>query len=262
MDQKMIDRVMANGTFRDPVKRQRVFEEVGFKIGKKADYAIIAGCGQPEAMPHVLRAFKQLLDHLKVSYTMLAKEYCCGWAPLAQPAVIAKNDESIARAKEVSAGFIVENFRQAEALGAKTIALFCAACEPIYTNYSGTKPEVISYSELLARHFTAGLLNTEIDYYAGCYRFRRRMTSEPVNTGAALQLLSRVRGLKVNHVDNRLCCYIDPHMEQLTASLKTKTVATICTGCYAGLQHALKDKGGFQVKMLPELLLESVRGEQ
>ncbi|OPX40424.1 MAG: hypothetical protein B1H11_00015 [Desulfobacteraceae bacterium 4484_190.1] len=55
---------------------------------------------------------------------MLSKEYCCGWVPLGQPAVMAKSEEDIARAKEIAEEFILGNFRQAEALGAKSIRFF------------------------------------------------------------------------------------------------------------------------------------------
>ena len=146
-------------------------------------------------------------------------------------------------------------------MGAKTIVLFCAACEPSYTNCRElTDLEIISYSELLDRYFSGGRLDLEVDYYAGCYRFRRRVTTESVDVEPAVRVLDKIKGLKVNHLDSNLCCYIPPHLEQLSDSLTTKNMVTICTGCYHNLRKKLQEKGDYQVRMLPELLLEAVRG--
>lgn len=262
IDQKLIDNIRAHGTYRDSGEgRRRVLDDIGFRVGERAEHVIVLGCLQPETMPDVLRALKALLDHLQIDYTLFSGEYCCGWMPFGQPAVMAKNEEDIARAKELSREFITENFKQAKALGAKSIVLFCAACEPSYTNQAGaTDLEVISYSELLDRYFTGGRLDLETDYYAGCYRFRRRITTEPVDIEPAVRLLNKVEGLKVNHLDNSLCCYIPPHMEQLSNSLTTRSVIVICTGCYHNLRRNLAGKGDYQVRMLPEVLLEAVQG--
>jgi hypothetical protein len=67
-------------------------------------------------MPHVFKALKNTVVRFRISYSFLSKEYCCGWMPLGQPAVMAKNDADIAKAKELAKGFIQENFKQAEAL--------------------------------------------------------------------------------------------------------------------------------------------------
>ena len=261
IDQKLVDNIRAHGIYKasDEGKR-RVLEDIGFRIGEKAEYVIITGCVQPEGMPQAFRALKELLDYLQIDYTLLSKEYCCGWIPLGQPAVFAKNEEDIAKARELAKGFVTQNFRQAEALGAKSIALFCAACEPNYSNYkSETNLELISYTELLDRHFQSGKLDLEVDYYAGCYRFRRRLTTEPLDIEPAVRLLNKIEGLRVNYLDNKLCCYIPPHLEQLIGNLATRTLITICTGCYYNLRDKLQEKGDYQVKMLPEVLLEAVR---
>ncbi|HEX76249.1 MAG TPA: (Fe-S)-binding protein [Dehalococcoidia bacterium] len=264
IDDKLVDNIRAYGTYKDSGEgRRRVLvENIGFRIGERAEHVIITGCIQPEGMPHVFRALKDLLDYFQVDYTLLSKEYCCSWVPLGQPAVMAKNEEDITKAKELSRDFILENFRQAEALGAKSIVLFCAACEPNYANYAGaTNLEVISYSELLNRYFNGGKLYLEVSYYPGCYRFRRRITEKPLDTEPALRLLNKIEGLSVNHLDSKLCCYIQPHLEQLIAGLTTRTLITICTGCYYNLRSELQERGDCQVKMLPEVVLEAARSE-
>lgn len=264
IDSKLVDNIRAYGICRGSggERRKILVDDIGFKIGQKAEHVLITGCFQPEGMPHVMRDLKELLDYFKVDYTLLQKEYCCGWMPIGQPAVMAKNEEGVAKSKELSREFILENFKQAEALRAKSIVLFCSACEPTYTNcLAETKLEVISYSELFDRYFTGGKLDSEVDYYAGCYRFRRRITNEPVDVSPAVRVLNKIQGLKVNNLDTNLCCYIPPHMEHLIGGLKTKTVVNICSGCYHSLRGKLQDKADLQVKMLPEIVLEAVRGK-
>jgi len=243
-------------------KRQILVEDIGFPIGKKAEYVIITGCFQAEGMTHVFRAFKDFLDYFKIDYTLLDKEYCCGWMPIGQPAVIAKNEEDIARFKEISKEFIVENFRQAKELGAKSIVLFCGACEPNYTNYKDlTELEVIPYHGLIGRYFKKGKLERKIDYYAGCYRFRRRITDKPVDVEPALRILKKIEGLEVNYIDDKLCCNIPPHQEQLVGAIKSNEVVNICTGCYYSLTAKLMDKPAVKVKMVPEVVWEAVSGK-
>jgi Fe-S oxidoreductase len=243
-------------------KRQILVDEVGFPVGKKAKNVIIAGCFQAEGMPQVFHAFKNVLDHFKIDYTLLDKEYCCGWMPIGQPAVIAKNEEDIARFKEISREFVVENFRQAKELGAKSIVLFCGACEPNYTNYKDlTDLEVIPYHELIDRYFKSGKLEVKIDYYAGCYRFRRRITDKPVDVEPAVRILKKIKGLDVNYIDDKLCCMIPPHTEQIDAAIKSNCVVNICSGCYYSLAGRYKDKQGMEVKMLPEIIWGAVKGK-
>ncbi|MGA2159503.1 MAG: (Fe-S)-binding protein [Dehalococcoidia bacterium] len=264
IDEKAIENIRqfgcAGGT--GEKKRRVLVDELGFPINKKAEYAVIAGCFQPEGMPHVFRAFRNVLNHLNIDYTLLEKEYCCGWLAFGQMAVITKNDEAIARFKEVSREFIEENFKQAKKLGARSIVLFCSACEPNYTSCKDlTDLEVITYPQLIDRYFQGGKLHKKIDYYAGCYRFRRRITDVPVDTSAAISILDKIEGLEVNPLEGKLCCNIPPHMEQLLASIKSNTVVNICTGCYYALKAKLGGDPNIEVKMLPEIVWEAMEGQ-
>lgn len=101
IDEKLVDNIRAYGTYMDSGegRRRALVEDIGFRIGEKAEYVIISGCVQPEGMPHVLWALKDMLDHFQIECSLLSKEYCCGWIPLGQPAVMVKNEEDIAEAK-------------------------------------------------------------------------------------------------------------------------------------------------------------------
>ena len=262
INEKLVNQVKERGTFRDNWQdKEKVLKKIGFRTGEKADYAIIMGCVQPEAMPKVIESLKILLDRLSICHTILSKEFCCGWLPFGQPAVMAKKEEDIARSKELSCEFIMGNFREAEALGVKAIVLFCAACEPSYANMANeTKLPVISYSALLERYFNTGKLDMKIDYYPGCYRFRRRITDHALDIDPARRLLGKIQGLKVSEPDSNLCCFIPPHMEKLQTSFATKDIVSICTGCYHKLHRSLQDKGEYRVWMLPEILLKALPG--
>jgi len=264
IDEKRVENIRTYGVHHNTgTPRAKVlFEDLGLAKDRKAEYVIISGCHPPETLPQAFRALKALFDRFRISYTFLSKEYCCGWMPLGQPAVMAKDEAAIARSKELAQGFILENFKQAEALGAKSIVLFCAACEPTYTNFKkAAHLEVISYSELLERFFRGGKLNRVIDYYAGCYRFRRRITQEPIDVAPARRILSKIDGLRVHESDNSLCCFVRPHLDRLAGSFQTKEIVAICTGCYNLLRQTLKDREGYRLKMIPELLWEAVEGK-
>lgn len=261
INEKIVENVRRYGVYQDSgeARYKILAKDIGFKMDQKAEYVVIGGCLQPQNTPHVLGALKDIFEHLKVDYTFLSKEYCCGWMPFGQPAVMAQDEEEIAKSRELAKSFIVENFRQAEALGAKSVVLFCAACEPSYSNCKdATRLEVVSYVELLNRRFQSGRLNLKVDYYPGCYRFRRRITTEPIDVGPAMRVLQKIKGLEVNQLNSKLCCFIPPHLEQLTRSLKTNNLVTICTGCYTNLKQYLQEKDNYRVRMLPEIVLEAL----
>jgi Fe-S oxidoreductase len=263
IDQKQVENIREFGVSSEDSARARLdilADQIGFRMDKAAEYVIVGGCFQPGAMPSVFEDLKLLLEMLKIDYTFLSKEYCCGWMPVGQPAVMMKNEEDIQEFRIISRELIVENFKQAEALGARSIALFCAACEPNYSNCKNeTGLEFISYADLLERHFEKGKLEMEIDYYPGCYRFRRKITHQTLDTGSALHLMDRIAGLKVNQVDSKLCCYIPPHLGQISGSLRTDTLVTVCTGCYHNLKAMLADKEQQKVWILPELVLKAIQ---
>ncbi len=85
------------------------------------------------------------------------------------------------------------------------------------------------------------------------------MTTAPIDLDPPLRLLKKVKGLRVNYLDNKLCCYIPQMMEQLVGSLKSNTMVNICAGCHANVTKKLKLKPGYRAIMLPELLFESVK---
>jgi Fe-S oxidoreductase len=108
-------------------RNKNLFEDIGCPADKKAEYVLLSGCMPPLDTPSIFSALKNFLDHYGVSYTFLSKEYCCGWLPLVQPAVMAKKDEdSIKQLKGVAEEFLKENINHAKKLRAKAIVTICA----------------------------------------------------------------------------------------------------------------------------------------
>jgi hypothetical protein len=68
----------------------------------------------------------------------------------------------------------------------------------------------------------------------------------------------KIQGLKVNNLDNKFCCYIQPHLDELIGTVKSGTVVNICTGCYYNTKAKMAQKGSMQAKMLPEIVWESM----
>lgn len=260
IDEKIVTTIRNDGScLGNADQKTKILSGIGFPIGKVAEHVIITGCFQPFRMPNVLRIFKNVLDHLNVSYTILQKEYCCTWGLLGRTAVMAKNEDDIVKSKDLSREFILENFRQAEKLKAKSIVLFCSACEPAYSNFQDlTSLEVISQYDLIDRYFMGGAIHSVIDFYGGCYRFRKPMTNKPIDTNAAIRILNKIEGLRVNHLDSKLCCYIPPLMERLEASISSNSVVNLCTGCYHNLKEKLKVKDNIKVMMLAETVWQAI----
>lgn len=232
--------------------------DIGFRSGEKADYIIIAGCLYPESIPNVFSIFKTLLDLWHVSYSLLPKENCCGYA-IVQSALQSKNQGDIQLSKQLSKEFIEENFRQAEALGAKHIVLFCSRCEPLYSICAAsTNLEIMTYADLIDRFFQGGQLSRDIDFYSGCYRFRNRFIRKALDLQSVQNILGRIEGLHINYLDNRLCCNVPAQLNQLSNSLKTRSLVTLCTLCHKNLRANLQEKAFVKVQLLPELVMDSI----
>ena len=75
---------------------------------ERAEYAIMASCFNPYLEPQDMTAFRKLLDHFGVDYSLLPKEYCCG-DPLYLHAHDEKHDGDLERADELGREFLNEN---------------------------------------------------------------------------------------------------------------------------------------------------------
>ena len=261
-DREIIDNIETYGVFKGSGedRYKLLTEEMGFKVGEKADYVLLTGCQLPATIPEALRALKEILSYLQVNYTLLAKEYCCGYFPLVTPALKSRDTERLDSIMELAHSWVFRNIKQAEALGAKSIVTFCTGCDIIYSRFRPQiNQEVIFYTELINRYFNGGKLNLKADYYAGCYRGRQKLDVEPINLESSLSVLSKIDGLELNHLDNRLCCVRPNELNELDASLKTNTMINICTGCHLTMKRSSIHKDTTKFLMLPDIVWASLQ---
>jgi len=261
-EEELLQNIRQNGVYHDSGRNRRkiLFEQIGVPADQKADYVILSGCHLPEGMPQVFSALKGFLEHFGVEYTFLSKEFCCGWLPLLQPAVMAKDERQVRIKKKTAESFAKQNLKQAENLGAKAVVTVCAACEPNYSELkSGTDPEILHYPQLLARFFDGGILNMNADYYQGCYRFRRMITPETLNVDSMEVLLQNIDQLRLNRIDDKWCCFVPKHMQVISNCIKNDIIITTCSGCMENLKKLSKEKENTKVKLLPEVVWESLQ---
>lgn len=244
--------------------------ENGFPIDQKADYVILSSCLQPSLIPNVFISFKKLLEYYNVNYTFLSKEYCCGYMPLVQPAILSKDKEELNKAENLSKRYLERNLENTINLFAKYIVVFCSGCYIMYTYYKNSTSvgdmiqkdqniKIVSYIDLIDRIFSKGRLEMNADFYAGCYRANKIVTSDNAEdfVKKSLNILERIEGLKLNFLDNRLCCAKSNDSKNLIGSMKTPNLINICTGCYNNTMP-LAINNGYNVFMLPDIVLKSL----
>ena len=234
---------------------------MGFRSTQKADYALIASCFLPSLVPESMKAFRLLLEHYKVDYTLLPKEHCCGDLLLRQAAKD-KTGVEMKQADALAREFLEKNLIQARQVGAVKLLAFCVGCDLVYSRFRDSVPEeILWYPTLLARLFKGGRLELEADYYAGCHYYYRRLNGSLPDLDSAIEVLARVEGLRLNHLDSRLCCTRPQQLESLLGNIKSRIVITPCGGCAMGLEQALRAKGDCRVVMVPEVVWAAVSGQ-
>ena len=264
LDEKLIADIREAGIAQGATEvdqRAKLLKDMGFRSVDKAEYALIASCFLPSLVTESMKTFRLLLDYYRVDYTLLRKEHCCGNILLRQGAKDKTGDE-LKQADALAREFLENNLIQARQVDAKKIITFCVGCDLVYSRFKDSVPEeMLWYPSLLARLFEGGRLNVEADYYAGCHYYYRRLNDSLPDLDSAMELFNRIKGLKLNYLDNRLCCTRPQQLESLLGGIKSKIVITPCGGCAMGLEQALKARGDCRVVMLPEVIWAAISGQ-
>lgn len=278
LSEKALDGIKEAGVIGDCVemtKRDRIVrEKLGFHEKDRAEYVVLASCIHPYRAPEDMLAFRKLLDILKVDYTLLPHEYCCGGSGLYLQALRAKNRDAEERVEKIADDFQQKNLKQVEKTGAKKIAAFCAGCDMLYKRLqypqkagrlpatTGRDPgiEIIWYPTLLDRFFKHGRLDMEADYYSGCHvLYGKYSPSAPVDLQAPRAVLDKVEGLRLNTLDGSLCCVVPEQSDKLLDSMETKVMITPCAACRDRMMKLFEKRGGdIKVLSLSQALLEAV----
>ena len=265
-DEKMIAAIrqagIVQGAKQMEDRNRRLQEEFGLRVSDTAEYALVASCFSPYLSPRDMTAFRKLLDHFGVDYTLLQKEHCCG-AMFFMHALDDQHEGDLERANELAREFLDRNLEQAREVGASKIVAYCAGCDTILSSLQDAcAEEMIWHPTLLARLFQGGELDLQADYYSGCHRFRRAFIGSMPDVDSIVAALSRIDGLELHHLDSELCCTNPTQLESLVSSLEYKTIIVPCATCALSLGKALADKGEYRIARLSEVLWAAIDGHE
>ena len=263
-DEKLIANIRESGIAQGAAEvddRAMLLQNLGFRSADKAEYALIASCFLPSLVPESMKAFRLLLEHYHIDYTLLPKEHCCGNILLRQ-AARDKMGEELKQADALAREFLENNLIQAREVGAKKIIAFCVGCDLVFSRFrDSVAEEMLWYPTLLARLFKGGRLDLEADYYAGCHYYYQRLNGSLPDLDSAMEVLNRIKGLRLNLLDSHLCCTRPQQLDSLLGIIKSKTVITPCGGCAMGLKQALRTRGDCRVVMLTEIVWAAASGQ-
>lgn len=238
--------------------RAELLDRYGLPYDRRAESVIISGCQIVYLLPQVLSSLARVLERGGLSYTFLSREYCCG-NYLYRPAIQARNEEALEECRRLSREFVALNLEMAQELGAKRLVIFCSPCYPIY-KHAFPEKDIVFYPRVMAEAMEERDWEGEVDYYAGCYRLHRKFSPVPMDLDSTEEVFSRLRGLRVNRIDAPRCCYRPEGISHVMDNLRTRTLVTVCTGCYGQARANLPQGKGTEVVMLPELVELAMNG--
>jgi Fe-S oxidoreductase len=243
-------------------RNRRLQEDCGFRMAESAEYALIAGCFSPYLEPQDMVAFRKLLDHFGVDYTLLAKEYCCGGLFFSH-AIDEKHEGDLDQADELGREFLDKNLEQARELGASKILVYCAGCDMAFNRVDAAMAERVTWHPtLLASLFQGGRLDLQAHYYSGCHRYRNALLGTTPDLDSVLSALNKIEGLELHPLDSELCCMKPDQLGSLVSSLEHKTIIAPCSGCTLQLRKILAGKGEYRMSMLSEVMWAAIDGHE
>lgn len=244
----------------NPLLRAGVLAAHGIPKPKdKALNCIIFGCYRPFTTPFLLRDYIRLLDILSIDYTYLDQEHCCG-APLAMLA----SEEQRGNIMDVGKEFNQLNLDFVKQKGATKQAYCCAGCVHAALNTFRETPDRHVYIvDLILDNLEKQKLETPpavIGYFEGCHTFFRSIYPEAnLDWSRYRQRLSKIKGLEIVDLPNKMCCKISPmKIIDKAEKMNIKKMLCPCNWCYSSLLQSAQGK--VQMISLPELLLQIVEG--
>jgi Fe-S oxidoreductase len=259
IDREMWERIRETGqALAGLPPREQALERLGLPVDRPAEDVLITGCNIIHLLPGEISALAGLMERAGRSFTLLAREYCCG-NYLYRPAIAARDEAALAECRELSRELLAMNLERARELGARRLVIFCSPCYPLYrASFPGE--DIVFYPRILLEMVESGELGSPqgvpgtIDYYAGCYRLHRKLADVPMDLEAVDSLLSLLPGLEVNRISAPRCCYTEEGLRHLKESSHADLLLTVCTGCYGQALNVFPPGGRTEVIMLPSLL--------
>ncbi len=227
------------------------------KAKEHAANCVIFGCYRPFNTPFFLRDCVRLLELLKIDYTYLDREYCCG-APL----LMAADDTRYQAARDAAKSFIGRNLEAARQKGAQLTAYGCNACAHAARDAFPQEAERNIYIlDLILDHLADRPLKIKpvtVGYFEGCHAFvRTNYPGGEIDFARYRRLLDRIEGLTVVDLPVKMCCKSSARaIIDSAAGLQLEKLLVCCSGCFFPLSQAAA--GRLSVLALPELLLQAL----
>jgi len=230
------------------------------KPRETAENLIFFGCYLPFIMPLLLRDYIEIVERLGLEYTYLDKEFCCG-APMMETTTGADNEKAMEAGRE----FMLMNRDLAWRKGVTAISYVCIGCAYMAKRcFPDDDIRHLYYPDLIIEKLENRKLRvtpTVMGYYQGCQRtYRAFAPGVNLDLRGYRELLDKVEGLEIVDLPHKICCQVYP--ERIVEEAEKKSLDTIlclCPGCYMGIGPVAK--GRVQVKYLPEILLQALKGE-
>lgn len=220
------------------------------------EYVVITGCHGPFSLLH-LTYLTNLLRHLGVNFTFLAKELCCGNSYLKH----VKKDEPpqmVEMLEQYSVGSMRQNISKAKELGTNKIITSCAGCTTRYNHFLGDDGsiELIYYPQLLLKYVDSPELNGAINWYEACHK--DHCTSKyKIDTDCTRQLIGKIWGLEIREIPN-YCCLTEVGLKKLFEKADTGVIVTPTSCCFSNMRAKSNKMKGPRIKALTEVLGEAL----
>ncbi|WP_306547154.1 (Fe-S)-binding protein [Desulfobulbus sp.] len=239
-----------------PVLRTRLLAGLGVPRPKEqAEHCVVFGCYRPFADPYLVRDYIRVLELLKVDYTYLDQEQCCGM-PFAMMPRSADRDAALAE----SVAFNKQNDEQATRKGAKKLAYCCMGCAYAARNAAPDAqdrhvylPDLI-FDQLGQRQLAVKPMR--VGYFEGCHSFAR--SAYPAGSfdwSRYRKQLQAVDGLTIIDLQKDRCCKNSAdEIVGRALEMDAATVVCPCNSCASSI--GLAGQGKITMMSLPELLLE------
>ena len=239
-----------------------------FKPKEKAEILWFIGCNEAYKRFRMARATLKILERLKLDFTVLQDEKCCGW-----PILSAGN-------LDVFKMLMNSNIESANRVEAKTIVTGCPGCsltwKKVYPEYGGeVKQRVLHLTELIAELIDEGKVEFSkrvedtVTFHDPCDLGRKQGVFE-----APRKIIESIPGLKLVEMKNNrrasFCCgaggaykAVNNEVATSLAALRlmeavdagVKTLVTSCPACIQNFHHARrKIKAKVKILSIEELL--------
>lgn len=238
--------------------RKKILESTGIDQPKAAaDTVLFFGCYLPFVIPSSIRDYIKVLERVKIDYTYLDDEFCCGF-----PMIETTTGPDQEKALQAGKRFMQANREKALQKGANKIAYICVWCAHLAKRFfPGDSIDHLYYPDLILDGLDKQVLKVTpmtVGYFEGCHR-RSRICAPGIDLewGKYRRLAGTIRGLEIVDLPNNSCCSTNP--ERIVAEAEKRGLRSIlfpCVSCHVRVGTA--GKGKIEPIFLPQLLLSAV----